>query len=204
MFIKEQTSYHYMQQAQAMTQITASTLIGDLVDTHPEIIDTLLSYGVHCIGCDVSPYEPLGDGFRSHGMGEEEIKDAIEKLNAIISNHSAEEPINLPTKLNLTITEAALNKIKDFCTKNGKKGLRVGIKRGGCSGYSYVLELVDSPKAHDIVLEEKCATLFIDAASAQQLDGAEIDYVDSLQGAGFKIKNPQATKGCGCGNSFGM
>lgn len=184
--------------------ITETTLIGDLVDAHPEIIDTLLSYGVHCIGCDVSPYEPLGDGFRSHGMGEPEIKDAIEKLNEIISNHSTEERVNLPTKLDLTVTEAALDKIKDFCSKNGKKGLRVGIKRGGCSGYSYVLELADSPKTHDIVLEEKGATLFIDASSAEQLDGAEIDYIDSLQGAGFKIKNPQATKGCGCGNSFGF
>ena len=184
--------------------ISEATLIGDLVEAHPEIIDTLLSYGVHCIGCDVSPYEPLGDGFRSHGMSEPDIHAAIEKLNAIISNHTAPEPTNLPTKLDLTVTEAALNKIKDFCGKNGKKALRVGIKRGGCSGYSYVLELVESPQAHDIVLEEKGATLFIDSASAEQLDGAEIDYLDSLQGAGFKIKNPQATKGCGCGNSFGM
>ncbi len=184
--------------------ITEETLIGDLVEAHPEIIDTLLSYGVHCIGCDVSPYEPLGDGFRSHGMGEQDIRAAIEKLNAIISNHTAPEPTNLPTKLDLTVTEGALHKIKDFCEKNGKKALRVGIKRGGCSGYSYVLELADAPKAHDIVLEEKGARLFIDGASAEQLDGAEIDYVDSLQGAGFKIKNPQATKGCGCGNSFGM
>lgn len=183
--------------------ITAATLIGDLVEAHPEIIDTLLSYGVHCIGCDVSPYEPLGDGFRSHGMSEQEVHNAIDKLNAIISNHT-EQPVNPPTKLDLTVTETALDKIKDFCSKNGKKGLRVGIKRGGCSGYSYVLELADAPKTQDIVLEEKGATLFIDGASAEQLDGVEIDYLDSLQGAGFKIKNPQATKGCGCGNSFGM
>lgn len=184
-------------------EITKETLIGDLVEAHPEIIDTLLSYGVHCIGCDVSPYEPLGDGFRSHGMSDSEIQVAIEKLNSIISNHT-EQPINLPTKLDFTATDAALHKIKDFCAKNGKKGLRVGIKRGGCSGYSYVLELADAPKTQDIVLEEKGATLFIDAASAEQLDGAEIDYIDSLQGAGFKIKNPQAAKGCGCGNSFGF
>lgn len=183
--------------------ITEATLIGDLVEAHPEIIDTLLSYGVHCIGCDVSPYEPLGDGFRSHGMSEQEVHAAIEKLNAIISNHT-EQPIIVPVKLDFTATEAALHKIKDFCSKNGKKGLRVSIKRGGCSGYSYVLELADAPKVQDIVLEEKGATLFIDASSAEQLDGAEIDYIDSLQGAGFKIKNPQATKGCGCGNSFGM
>lgn len=183
--------------------ITEETLIGDLVEAHPEIIDTLLSYGVHCIGCDVSPYEPLGNGFRSHGMADQEVKDAIEKLNGIIASHT-EQPINLPTKLDLTVTETALHKIKDFCDKNGKKALRVGIKRGGCSGYSYVLELAEAPQAHDIVLEEKGARLFIDGASAQQLDGVEIDYLDSLQGAGFKIKNPQATKGCGCGNSFGM
>lgn len=183
--------------------ITEATLIGDLVEAHPEIIDTLLSYGVHCIGCDVSPYEPLGDGFRSHGMSDSEIKDAIGRLNEIIANH-AEQPLKVPTKLDFTASDAALHKIKDFCSKNGKKALRVSIKRGGCSGYSYVLELVDAPKAQDIVLEEKGATLFIDAPSAGQLDGAEIDYIDSLQGAGFKIKNPQATKGCGCGNSFGM
>src|SRR3989338_8908839 len=167
--------------------ISEATLIGDLVEAHPEIIDTLLSYGVHCIGCDVSPYEPLGDGFRSHGMSESEINDALGKLNDVIANHTAPS-INPPAKLDLTVTETALNKIKDFCSKNGKKALRVGIKRGGCSGYSYVLELADAPKAHDIVLEEKGARLFIDGASAQQLDGVEIDYIDSLQGAGFKIK----------------
>ncbi len=191
------------QQLLQTQKITEATLIGDLVEAHPEIIDTLLSYGVHCIGCDVSPYEPLGDGFLSHGMSDSEIKDAISKLNEIIANYT-EQPLKVPTKLDLTVTEAALHKIKDFCSKNGKKGLRVGIKRGGCSGYSYVLELADAPKVHDIVLEEKGATLFIDGASAEQLDGAEIDYIDSLQGAGFKIKNPQATKGCGCGNSFGI
>lgn len=184
--------------------ITEDTLIGAIVEEHPEVIDTLLSYGVHCIGCEVSPYEPLGDGFRSHGMGDQEVKDAIEKLNEVISSHAVKEPVNLPTKLDLTVTEAAIHKIKDFCNKNGKQALRVGIKRGGCSGYSYVLELADVPKAHDIILEEKGAKLFIDAASVENLDGAEIDYLDSLTGAGFKIKNPQATKGCGCGNSFGM
>lgn len=185
-------------------KITKDTLIGGLVDEHPEVVDTLLGYGVHCIGCGVSPYESISDGFASHGMSDEEVNDAIQKLNEVISHHSVPEPTNLPTKLDLTVTENALHKIKDFCGKNGKKALRVGIKRGGCSGYSYVLELVDAPKAHDIVLEEKGATLFIDSASAEQLDGAEIDYIDSLQGAGFKIKNPQATKGCGCGNSFGI
>ncbi len=184
-------------------QITEETLIGDLVEAHPEIIDTLLSYGVHCIGCDVSPYEPLGDGFRSHGMGDQEVEEAIRKLNVIISEHKP-EVVDAPAEIKLTVTDAAAHKIKDFCSKNGKQALRVGIKRGGCSGYSYILELADLQQATDIVIEEKGAKLFIDGASAENLDGMEIDYLDSLTGAGFKIKNPQATKGCGCGNSFGM
>ncbi len=183
-------------------KITEETLIGGLVEEHPEVIDTLLGYGVHCIGCGVSPYESIGDGFRSHGMSEEEVQEAIAQLNKVIVNQPQTTPVK--TVVQFTVTPAAALKIKDFCDKNQKQALRVSIKRGGCSGYSYVLELVDQKKDHDISIMKSGARLYIDGASAEQLDGAEIDYIDSLQGAGFKIKNPQATKGCGCGNSFGI
>ncbi len=186
--------------------VTTGTIISELVEQHPEVIDTLLGLGVHCLGCGASLYESVGEGLRSHGMNEQEIAEAVAEMNKVITSQVSGNPaiVKSPGKIRFTVTEAAAGKIRDFCAKSGKRALRVGIKRGGCSGYSYLLELADAPTAKDIVLEDKSATLFIDAASAEKLDGSEIDYLDSLQGAGFRINNPQAGRGCGCGNSFGF
>ena len=74
---------------------------------------------------------------------------------------------------------------------------------GGCSGMSYGLDFEKEPESDDIVVETHGVKLFVDAESDSMLRGAVIDYVDALQGAGFKISNPNAKKTCGCGQSFG-
>ena len=80
--------------------------------------------------------------------------------------------------------------------------LRVSVEGGGCSGFQYKFNLVSKPDADDLVLEKDGATVLIDPISLGYMDGAEIDFVDDLIGAAFKIKNPVATASCGCGTSF--
>lgn len=82
--------------------------------------------------------------------------------------------------------------------------LRIGVVGGGCSGFSYTFDLDTAVNADDLVLERDGAKVVIDEASLPFLEGAEIDYVDELIGASFKIHNPNATAACGCGTSFSI
>ncbi len=188
----------------AVKKITGETLIGELVEQHPEAIDTLMSYGVHCVGCHVSPYETLADGFRGHGMSEEDIESAIGKINEVIEQAASSAPSADELELDLSLTSLAAQKIKELCASKNKKALRIGVKKGGCSGMGYVLTLADTATEQDVVVEQDGFTLYIDRGSIDMLQGSEIDYQDSLTNAGFKISNPQAKRSCGCGNSFGV
>ena len=189
----------------SQTAITEDILIGELVETHPEAIETLLSFGVHCIGCHVSPYESLGEGFRNHGLGEEQIQEALGKLNDVVSQKKVETPPQTEEaeeEIDLSLTVMAAEKIKEFCAKSKKQALRIAVKAGGCSGYEYVFSLDDTPKTQDIVIEQTGLKIYIDPASLHKINGSIIEYQDSLTDAGFKVKNPHAKSSCGCGNSF--
>ena len=188
--------------------ITRQTTIGEIVDTYPQTIETLLSYGVHCVGCHVSPFESLEDGFRGHGLQEEQIDDAVQKLNEIIKNGPSIQPKEPKKEIDLKdakiiITEKAAAKIKEFLEQEKQEALRVSVHPGGCSGFSYGMELDSTKLEGDFVFEEQGIKVFVDKASMAKLNGARIDFVESLQATGFKIDNPQATSSCGCGNSFG-
>ena len=82
--------------------------------------------------------------------------------------------------------------------------LRIGVVGGGCSGFSYTFDLDTQINADDLLLERDGAKVVIDEASLPFLEGSEIDYVDELIGASFKIHNPNATAACGCGTSFSV
>ena len=181
-----------------MTIISRETLIGDLVNGHPELIDTLLSFGVHCLGCDANMYESLEDGFRSHGMSEEEIDSAVQKLNIA----AAPAPASPSTPSTITITADAWAKIKELCEKKQKAAIRISVHPGGCSGFKYAFDFADAPQQDDTVFEQNGSKLFVNKSSMERIAGSTIDYEDSLQGAGFRIKNPNVKASCGCGNSF--
>ena len=82
--------------------------------------------------------------------------------------------------------------------------LRVSVEGGGCSGFQYKFDLVGGSEADDLVIEKGGAKVLIDPVSLGFLTGSEIDFVDELIGASFKINNPQATASCGCGTSFSI
>lgn len=109
--------------------------------------------------------------------------------------------------LALTITDPAIIEIKRFIEAEqiaGEAGLRVGVVPGGCSGFQYSLNIEEKPNDGDVVLETNGLKVFVDAMSAQYLNGIEVDYVNSVMGSGFTFKNPNATGGCGCGSSFSV
>lgn len=108
------------------------------------------------------------------------------------------------TKADITLTEKAAKKIMELAKseKKDKFGLKLFVFPGGCSGFQYGLDFEDKPDKTDIVSEQHGVKLFIDSDSLDLVKGAKIDYVESLQGSGFKIDNPNVTNSCHCGKSF--
>lgn len=105
----------------------------------------------------------------------------------------------------VTVTASAARRIAEIAAgEPGTPYLRVAVEGGGCSGFQYKFDLVGSPEADDIVLERDGAKVLIDPVSLDYMAGSEIDFVDDLMGASFKIKNPLATASCGCGTSFAL
>jgi len=104
----------------------------------------------------------------------------------------------------LSLTPAAVDYVKRSRVKEGKEGqaLRVGVKAGGCSGYSYFLGFTTERRASDTVIEYDGLSVYVDPRSLEVLAGTEIDYERGLLGAGIQFKNPRVKKSCGCGESF--
>jgi len=104
----------------------------------------------------------------------------------------------------LSLTDAAAGKLRELTTgeTNPNIGLRVYVYSGGCSGFRYGMMLEDAPTAEDRVLEANGMKVYVDGRSIDLLQGSQIDYVDTLMGAGFTVNNPNAVSACGCGSSF--
>ncbi len=104
----------------------------------------------------------------------------------------------------ITITDSASTKVKELIAQEGEDGLmlRVAVRPGGCSGFSYEMFFDSEREDEDLTAEYSGVTVVVDPSSAQLLDGASLDFKDGLQGAGFAINNPNAQRTCGCGQSF--
>ena len=109
------------------------------------------------------------------------------------------------TENSITLSESAAKRIVELVTEDKAASFfRVSVEGGGCSGFQYRFELANDRAPDDIVIERDGATVAIDPVSADFVQGSEIDFVDELIGAQFKIKNPNATASCGCGTSFSI
>jgi len=107
----------------------------------------------------------------------------------------------------ILLTEKAATEIKKIVKDQGlpeaETRLRVGVKGGGCSGFSYMLDLTEEPKGEmDEEMDSNGIKILVDMKSALYLDGTEIDFKDEVMARGFVFKNPNATSTCGCGSSF--
>ena len=106
---------------------------------------------------------------------------------------------------NITLTERAARRIGEILRREPPGSmLRVSVEGGGCSGFQYKFDIDRTQGADDVVIRRDGATVLVDQISVGYLGGSEIDFVDDLIGASFRINNPQATASCGCGTSFSL
>lgn len=182
-------------------QIHRDMTIEDIFKQFPhksqKLAQEMTNSGLHCVGCSASTWETIEGGMLGHGMKEEEIDNLIGRLNTILS-----EKEDLST---ISLTEKAAQKFLAILADDGKAGwgLRFGEKAAGCSGFEFYLDYSEKPSADDLVIESNGVQIHIHQKSKSRLMGSVIDYVDGLQGAGFKISNPNVKSACGCGNSHG-
>jgi len=105
----------------------------------------------------------------------------------------------------VTMTERAARRIGEILkTEPAGSALRVSVEGGGCSGFQYKFDVDRAKTADDLVIGQAGASVYIDSVSLKYMAGAEIDFVDDLIGAAFKVNNPQAKMSCGCGTSFSI
>ena len=114
------------------------------------------------------------------------------------------QPVTTSETPLVVLSDAAAGKLQDLVAaeNNPAIGLRVYVYSGGCSGFRYGMMLEDQPSSEDVTVESKGIKVYVDAQSTQYIAGSEIDYLDTLMGAGFTVNNPNAVSACGCGSSF--
>src|SRR6185369_11880091 len=111
-----------------------------------------------------------------------------------------------PKTAPITLTPNAVAKVKEIMAQQNPvpAGLRVGVVGGGCSGFSYSMSFENGAGMMDKVIDVEGLKVFVDATSMMYLQGVLVDYVETLEGAGFKFENPNVKSTCGCGSSFSV
>lgn len=173
--------------------------IEEIFATFPQksqkLAQCMQNLGLQCVGCHAATYETLEMGVLGHGHDQETLEELINNLNNIIN-----EKVDQST---ITITDRAATKYNSILESENKKGwgLRFMEKAGGCSGYEYTLDYSEKALEDDIIVHSNGIDIHIKEVMLNRLLGSEIDYTDGLQGAGFKISNPNVKSSCSCGVS---
>jgi iron-sulfur cluster assembly accessory protein len=111
-----------------------------------------------------------------------------------------------PKAAPITLTTSAITKVKEIMAQQNPvpSGLRVGVQGGGCSGFSYAMSFENSAGMMDKTFDMDGLKVYVDATSIMYLNGCIVDYIETLEGAGFKFENPNVKSTCGCGSSFSV
>ena len=180
-------------------QITKEMTIDEIFTRFPQrgqrLAQEMQNAGLNCVGCGASVWETLEAGMLGHGFKEEDSEKLLKKLNAILA-----EEIDTST---ISLTPKAAEKFKEILSEEGKDGwgLRFADRAGGCSGFEYVLDYSEKALENDEVFHSNGIDIHVSQSSVPRLKGCVIDFVDGLNGSGFKISNPNAKGACGCGKS---
>ncbi len=180
-------------------RISQEMTIEDILSKFPhksqKLAQEMTNTGLHCVGCGAAVWETLEAGMLSHGFAPADVEGMVERLNAILAQES-----DLST---IALTKRAADKYRHILKEDGKEGwgLRFGDKAAGCSGFEYVLDYSEKQESDDQVFLSEGVAIHVNKADVPRLLGSEIDYVDGLNGAGFKISNPNVKGSCGCGKS---
>ena len=160
-----------------------------------KLAQEMTNRGLHCVGCGAAVWETLEAGMLSHGFSDEDVEEMVDRLNMILA-----EKMDLAS---IAFTKRAADKYHQILKEEGKEGwgLRFGDKAAGCSGFEYVLAYSEKANDDDQVFVSHGIAIHVNKNDVSRLLGSEIDFVDGLNGSGFKISNPNAKGSCGCGKS---
>lgn len=152
--------------------------------------------GLHCIGCHAATWETLEAGMLGHGMNDEAIERLTHRLNNLLEEQESDPET-------ISMTKRAAAKYMQILEEEGKQGwgMRFGHKMAGCNGFEYILDYSDKAGSDDEIFISHGVQIHVDKGMIKFLRGCEIDFVDGLQGSGFKISNPNVKSACGCGTS---
>ncbi len=185
--------------------ITGEELIGDVISQYPGSAQIMEDFGLHCTSCSVNAFEPLRLGALSHGLEEAVVDDLIERLNDL----AAAKQKSLADGFYLS--PRAADQVKKFAEMEDKAGyaLRITAKDNNGMEPAYGMDFEKEPQKDDKALTFHGVTVLMDPESWKNLEGAEVDFLETSMGSGFKITNPQFKAGgcgsgsCGCGTGHG-
>ena len=177
-------------------------LIGEVLNLYPDTAEILHDFGLHCTSCSVNVFEPLKAGAMSHGIEEAVVDEMILRINELAAT-KRKAPDD-----GIYVTEKAAKQIQEFAKAEDKEGwgLRITAKDNGGREPAYAMDFLKDAEAGDKSFEFHGVSIHLDAESFGNLMGAEVDYIESAYGSGFKITNPRFAKkggGCGCGSGGG-
>lgn len=178
-------------------QMTIETILSMFPHKAQKLSQEITNAGLHCVGCQAATWETLEAGMYGHGMNDDQIEKLVDRLNTLLG-----EETDLST---ITITPRAAKKYLEILAEEGKQGwgLRFAERMAGCNGFEYALDYSEKALPTDEVFVSQGIEIHVDLGMVSRLLGSEIDYVDGLQGSGFKISNPNVRSSCGCGSSHG-
>ena len=176
-------------------EMTIEEIFSRFPQKSQKLAQEMTSKGLQCVGCGAAVWETLEAGMLSHGFSIEDVEEMVERLNEILS-----ETTDLST---ITLTKRASAKYRQILQEERKAGwgLRFGDKAAGCSGFEYVLDYSEKAESDDQIFLSEGVEIHVHKADVARLLGSEIDFVDGLNGSGFKISNPNVKGSCGCGKS---
>ncbi len=179
--------------------VSREMTIEDILNMFPNkaqrLSQEITNAGLHCIGCHAAVWETLEAGMMKHGKSDTQIDELVKRLNELLN-----EPVNEGT---IALTERGAAKFLEILTDEDKQGwgLRFSEELAGCNGYEFVLDFSEKADADDEIFCSQNVEIHVKKAMVPRLLGSEIDYVEGLRGAGFKISNPNVRSACGCGSS---
>ncbi|MCH9611280.1 MAG: Iron-sulfur cluster insertion protein ErpA [Chlamydiales bacterium] len=176
--------------------MTISDIISKFPAKSQRIAQALTNAGLHCTSCSAATWETLEAGMLGHGMNDGQIVKLVNEINEILA-----EEIDLET---ISITKMGAEKFREFAKGEGFSEtacLRFGDMAGGCGGFQYLLDFCESADEDDTTYECEGVTICVKNNLVGRLLGCVIDYVDGINGSGFKISNPNVKSSCGCGHS---
>ncbi len=182
-----------------LEQVDPDMAIEEIFATFPQksqkLAQAMKNKGLNCVGCNASTWETLEMGVLGHGMTHDDLNALVQELNDIIN-----EKVNATT---VTISPKAADKYQSILKEEKKEGygLRFMEKAAGCSGFEYTLDFSEKALEHDEIFYSQGLEIHIPKTIVSRLIGSEIDYIDGLQGAGFKVSNPNVKSSCSCGTS---